>query len=96
MNIYVKNIIAYFSLFILFHFIFISACLVFINILVLPLTLFGIGFLVSRIYNWPAVIKEKQSYLIKMHLNASVAGIHLFLTIKQGISIKIISLIDYF
>lgn len=53
-----------------------------LNILVLSIILFRIVFLVSHIYNWLVEIKEKQSYLIKTHSNASIVGTHLFLAIK--------------
>lgn len=52
-------------------------------------------FLVSHIYNWLVEIKEKQSYLIKIHFNDSIVGTHLFLAIKCSMSIKIICLIDF-
>ena len=64
------------------YLIFISAYSVFMNILVLSIILFRIVFLVTHIYNWLVEIKEKQSYLIKIHFNASIAGTHIFLAIK--------------
>lgn len=33
-------------------------------------------------YNWQVETKEKQSYLVKIDLNANIVGTHPFLTIK--------------
>lgn len=76
---YVEKTIAYVSFYCL---IFISAYFIFIDIFLLLLILFGTVFPVSHIYNWLVEIKEKQSYLIKTQLNASITGTHPFCTIK--------------
>lgn len=78
MNIYVKKKNCVFVHFIVSYFYFYIA---FINILVLALILFGILFLVSHIYNWLVEMKEKQSYLVKIH-NANIVETHPFLTTK--------------
>lgn len=70
MTIDVKKIIVY--VFILLCLVFISTQLACINILVLALMLFEILFLVSHIYKWLVQMKEKQSDLVKIHLNANI------------------------